>query len=74
MLCKCGNETETRIGTLGIGFIHGCWNEAHTELLEITDESLTGHVVERIYDLFPITGDEKETEKQAIESYREWAK
>jgi hypothetical protein len=66
MICSCGKETETRVGILDIGFIHGCWDEAHMEFMDID-----GH---EVYDLFPITGDEKETEEQAIKSHKEWTK
>ena len=64
MICQCGKETETRGGTLDTGFIHGCWDEAHMEFVDLGDEE--------VYDLFPLTGDEKETEAQAIESHKQW--
>ncbi len=70
MICSCGKETETRRGILDIGFIHGCWDDSHTEVVEITD--CTGMPLEQIYDKFPICGIECETEEQAIKSYLAW--
>ena len=64
MICQCGKETETRAGFLDIGVIHGCWSEAHMEFLDIDGEE--------VYDLFPLTGDEKETEAQAVKSHKQW--
>jgi hypothetical protein len=66
MLCKCGNETETRVGVLDIGFINGCWSGEHMEFVDLDGNE--------VYDLFPITGDEKETEDEAIKSHKEWTK
>lgn len=70
MACSCGKDTETRIGMLGIGYIHGCWDDSHKENLDITDECF--NVIEAIYDIVPRCGDECTTIENAIDSWKEW--
>jgi hypothetical protein len=69
MICTCGKKTETRIGILGIGFIHGCWDKAHDFVVIHNEDYKNPQVIGVIEDTIPHTGIECQTEAEAIKSY-----